>query len=136
MNWGTCTQGSNNIHFNFPAIMNDSRNFSSYIPGSSKDMLLKKNNNITTNQEYREFLIKNADKIISENQKQVCDECSSCYYNNNTNNIEKPTQPYIFTTIMSNDSPYGYETSDLKEIYLSRQRLNAEKHAPILNLQK
>ena len=135
MNWGTCKQGSNNIHFNFPPIMNDSRNFSSYVPGSSRDMILKKNNNITTNQEYREFLIKNADKIISENQKLVCDECSSCYYNN-TNNIEKPKQPYIFTTILSNDVPYGYETSDLKEIYLTRQRLNAEKHAPVINLQK
>ena len=135
MNWGTCKQGSNNIHFNFPPIMNDNRNFSSYIPGSSKDMELKKNNNITTNQEYRDFLIKNADNIILENQKQICNECSSCYYNNNNNNILSKT-PYIFTTILSNDSPHGYETSDLKEIYLSRQRLNAEKHVKIINLEK
>ena len=26
MSWGTCYSGSNNIHFNFPAIMDDSRN--------------------------------------------------------------------------------------------------------------
>ena len=28
MTWGTCYNGSNNIHFNFPPFMNDSRNYS------------------------------------------------------------------------------------------------------------
>ena len=33
MSWGTCFSGSNNIHFDFPPIMSDGRNFSSWQPG-------------------------------------------------------------------------------------------------------
>jgi hypothetical protein len=36
--------------------------------------------------------------------------------------------PYIFSSILSRDQPYGYETSDLKNIYLSKQQLDAQKH--------
>ena len=36
----------------------------------------------------------------------------------------------IFTKdhTLSNIRPYGYETSDLKELYLSRQQLDSQKH--------
>ena len=32
MSWATCFSGSNNIHFNFPPIMQDGRNYASYQP--------------------------------------------------------------------------------------------------------
>ena len=34
MSWGTCYQGSNNIHFDFPPIMTDGRNFAKWQPGA------------------------------------------------------------------------------------------------------
>ena len=34
MSWGTCYSGSNNIHFDFPPIMSDGRNFSKWQPGA------------------------------------------------------------------------------------------------------
>ena len=34
MSWATCYAGSNNIHFNYPPIMNDGRNFASWQPGA------------------------------------------------------------------------------------------------------
>ena len=34
MSWGTCYSGSNNIHFDFPPIMKDGRNFASWQPGA------------------------------------------------------------------------------------------------------
>jgi len=134
MSWGTCYSGSNNIHFNFPPLMNDSRNYSDYKPGNVMDKMIKKKENILTNSKYREYLQKNADMIIKNNQLNACDECASCPYKNNLNiNINKP---YIFDSILSNDQPYGYENSDLKNIYLSRQQLESQMYAPRFEIKK
>ena len=63
MSWGTCYNGSNNIHFNFPPFMNDGRNYSTYQPGAALDDIIKKKENITTNSNYRRYLQKNADQL-------------------------------------------------------------------------
>ena len=68
MSWGTCYKGSNNIHFNFPPLMNDGRNFSSYEPGAEFDKALKDKANIKSNSDYRRYLQTNADSIIKNNQ--------------------------------------------------------------------
>ena len=34
MSWGTCYAGSNNIHFDFPPIMADGRNYATWQPGA------------------------------------------------------------------------------------------------------
>ena len=64
MNWGTCKQGSNNIHFDFPPIMSDGRNYSSWQPNAEMNNELIKTYNIKSNADYRTFLTKNADMII------------------------------------------------------------------------
>jgi hypothetical protein len=70
----------------------------------------------------------NAQSIISNNQLNSCNECSVCpYYSKANLEINKAT-PYIFDHTLSNIRPYGYETSDLKELYLSRQKLDSQKH--------
>ena len=130
MSWGTCYKGSNNIHFNFPPIMNDGRNYSNYQIGASLDNKLKENANIKTNSDYRKYLQNNADSIIKNNQLNACNECSTCPYYSSSNQNLPITKPYIFDSIVSDDQPYGYETSDLKNIYLSKQILEAQMHAP------
>ena len=132
MSWATCYSGSNNIHFNFPPIMNDGRNYSSYIPGSSMDKQIKEKQNIKTNSDYRAYLQNNANEIIKNNQLNACNECSSCPYINNINKNMK--HPYIFNSILSNDQPFGYEGSDLKNVYLSRQQMDAKLYAPRFNI--
>ena len=141
MSWGTCYKGSNNIHFNFPPLMNDGRNFSSYKPGTVHDQLIKSEANIKTNSDYRYYLQNNADTIIKKNQLLACDECSTCpYINNQSKETKKKTEnketnsPYIFSSTLSNDQPYGYENSDLKNIYLSRLQLNAKMYLPEFNI--
>lgn len=136
MSWGTCYNGSNNIHFNFPPFMNDGRNYSTYQPGAALDDIIKKKENITTNSNYRRYLQQNADSIIKNNQLNACNECGTCPYinNNNTNNQQLNGSPYIFDSILSNDQPYGYENSDLKNLYLSKQQLDAKIHAPRFKL--
>ena len=42
MSWGTCYSGSNNIYHDFPPIMHDGRNYSSWQPGASLNEHIKK----------------------------------------------------------------------------------------------
>jgi len=128
MSWGTCYSGSNNIHFNFPPLMDDSRLFSNYYSSVLNDSVFQNNKNITNNSDYRKYLQVNADAIIQNNQYISCIESGTTPSNNNSQPLVTNQSPYIFNTILSRDQPYGYETSDLKNIYLSKQQLDAQKH--------
>ena len=132
MSWKSCS-GSNNIHFDFPPLMNDPRNYSAFIPNIELDNYLKQQHNIKNNSQYRNFLQNNAVDIMRSN-------LIACSMNSNVvlnNLVEKhnESKPYIFNNLLSRDQPYGYETSDMKEIYLSRQELNGRIHAPRFNLE-
>jgi hypothetical protein len=127
MSWGTCYSGSNNIHFNFPPLMDDSRLFSNYYSSVLNDSVFQNNKNIKNNSDYRKYLQINADAIIKNNQYITCVE-SGTISNNNSQPTTNIQSPYIFETILSRDQPFGYETSDLKNIYLSKQQLDAQKH--------
>ena len=59
MSWGTCYAGSNNIHFDFPPIMNDGRNFAHWIPSAEVSELIRKDAGIKHNHEYRTYLVNN-----------------------------------------------------------------------------
>jgi hypothetical protein len=127
MSWGTCYSGPNNIHFNFPPLMNDSRLFSNYYSSALNDSVFQNNKNIKNNSDYRKYLQVNADTIIKNNQYISCIECGTTS-NNTSEPLVSNKTPYIFNSILSRDQPYGYETSDLKNIYLSKQQLDAQKH--------
>lgn len=137
MSWGTCVSGSNNIHFDFPPIMMDGRNFAEWQPGSVMNKKLREDARITTNNEYRQYLINNADKIIKYNQMQSCDECCSSlalYGNYNTQNyLGSTNSPYLYKSCTDKSVPFGYETSDLKNVYLSRQELQKNMNVPLLS---
>ena len=64
MSWGTCYGASNNIHFDFPPLMSDGRNFATWIPACKINEDIQHANDITTNYEYRQYLTKNADKTL------------------------------------------------------------------------
>ena len=124
------TRGLNNIHFNFPSLMNDGRPVSNYESSVSLDNKLKQTANINSNTDYRKYLQTNADSIIKNNQLTACSECAISPYYLKTTQKNNFTKPYIFDSILSNDQPYGYETSDLKNLYLSKESLHALVHAP------
>lgn len=130
MSWGTNNAVSNNIHFNFPSIMNDSRLYTDYNSNAIIDKNIKKINNIVSNNDYRKYLQHNSNQIILNNQFNSCYNTTKCPYEHTPQVI--PSKPYIFDNILSSDQPYGYENSDLKEIYLSRQKLNSKIHFPNL----
>ena len=129
MSWGTCYSGSNNIHFDFPPIMSDGRNYSSWQPGAVLSNEIKKRENITKNWQYRKYMIDNADSIIKQNQIESCNQCSICLHNiedNNSNNSLVYNNP-------SRSTNYGYENSDLKNLYTSRQNLQSRLVTPVLS---
>ncbi len=74
-----------------------------------------------TNNEYRQYLIHNANTIIKTNFQTV------------NSSFEKKAHPYLFHGINDNNKPYGYETSLPKEMYLSRQQIDSSKVNPLQN---
>lgn len=133
MSWGTCYSGSNNIHFDYPPLMSDGRNYVNYDPACDFNRKLIKQNNIQSNFQYRQFLIQNANKIREQSTIQACDNCGVCDYGYPLQ--KSPRGKYIYKHCNDFSQPYGYENSDLKNIYLSRQALQSRMVAPLMSQQ-
>lgn len=133
MSWGTCYSGSNNIHFDFPPIMADGRNYATYQPGSKISDDIRKSAGITTNWQYRKYMVDNADDIIKNNQLEACDQCCACpvRYNTGPANKRKNT-PYLYKSCVDSSQPYGYEGSDLKNAYLTKYELECRRYTPVI----
>ena len=130
MSWGTCNAGSNNIHFDFPPIMTDGRNYAKWQPGAVINQEIRKDNNIKSNWQYRNFLTNNADSVIKSNQLEACDSC--CYCPTLKVGEPVPNTPFLYKSCMEKSQPYGYADSDLKNLYLSSSQLQARMIAPAI----
>ena len=140
MSWGTCYNGSNNIHPDFPPIMHDGRNYANWQPGSVINDTIKKEANIKSNWEYRRFLSANADSIIKINQLSACGDCcaNTAQYGvgangSNSNNSNSNNSPYLYKSCLDNTQTFGYETSDLKNLYLNDYSLQARMVTPVFS---
>ena len=132
MSWATCYSDSNNIHFNFPPLMDDSRQFTDWRLGSVINETIKKKNNITNNWEYHDYLIKNSNKIVNQNTDSALANC--CNYNTQYVNKSMNNTPFLFNPSNIRTVPYGYSNSDLKNIYLSRDKLNSRNSTPFITV--
>ena len=131
MSWGTCYTGSNNIHFNFPPIMADGRNFASWQPGAVVNEKIRQESGIKSNWQYRKYLMENADQIIKYNQLGACEQSSGGLVN--YGGEEKLNgSPFLYNSNLENSQPFGYENSDLKSSYLSRQQLQERMVTPVI----
>ena len=131
MSWGTCYTGSNNIHFNFPPIMADGRNFASWQPGAVINEKIRQESGIKSNWQYRKYLMENADQIIKYNQLGACEQSSGGVVN--YGGEEKLNgSPFLYNSYLENSQPFGYENSDLKNTYLSRQQLQERMVTPVI----
>ena len=131
MNWGTCNGASNNIHLNYPPLMEDGRNFANWYPGAVINEQIRKSVNIKSDFEYRQYLIKNADKIIKNNQLDSCNDCGYCpsKFESNDFKVTGKNSPFVFNNQTKYMNPNGYEESDLKSIYLSRNDLQSKMYS-------
>lgn len=131
MNNTGCKSGSNNVYYDFPPLMNDGRNFTEWLPGEKLNDNIRKHNNITSNNDYRKYLTKNADSVIKYNQLQACDEC--CSNINFIQNKKTSNTPFLYKSCYKKETPTGYETSDLKEEYLTRNMLQSRLVTPVFS---
>ena len=66
----------------------------------------------------------------NNNKSALLTNINSSIGNGALNNHNK----YIFNNVFDNNRPFGYEGSDLKNIYLSRQQLQARMDAPFVKM--
>ena len=122
-------KAKNNIHLLFPALMEDGNIYTNWQSSSLNDADLKKKSSQRDNYQYRRWLVSNACSIIKQNQvNSFADSCT----NNNSFKGVKQSSKYIFRNCNDKVIPYGYESSDLKDIYLSKQQLQEKLKAPIM----
>ena len=130
MAWATCYSGSNNIHFNSPPIMNDSRIYSSWQPDAAVNNRIQQKEGITNNWNYRQYLQQNGLKIMNYNTKEACYELGLDPHVQ-TGKTPSDNVPYTFRSTFDTSRPgFGYCNSDLKNPYLSREQLNSRMVAP------
>ena len=129
----SCFSGSNNIHFDFPPIMMDGRNFASWQPEAVINQRIQKQENITTNWNYRQYMQKNGLQIMKYNSMESCYDLGLDPHTN-TNTTPSTNVPFLYKSQFDNSSPgYGYSSSDLKNPYLSSEQLNARMISPNIN---
>ena len=125
MSWGTCYSGSNNINMSYPPMMSDGRNFSTWEQQAPVEKTLQQQNSINSNYEYRQYLMKNGDKIIKHNQVDSCNECGYCPMAPD-NKFDIKNTPIM----MGCNNSQMKSNSDLKNLYLSSVELNNKIYAP------
>jgi len=131
MTWGTCYSGCNNIHFGFPPLMSDGRNYASWLPGDAINKQIREKEGIKTNWQYRQYLTHNGEQIMKQNAIDACDQCCTCPARYGDDQPITNT-PFLYKSCTQSTQPYGYQTSDLKELYLSEYQLQSRLNAPIL----
>ena len=127
MSWSTCYKGSNNIYSDFPAMMSDGRVYTEHDTSCEINNGILSNAGIDNNYDYRQYLIHNGLDIMSQN---MSSSQSSSNVKTFTNNVS--TNKYLFKSMSDKTQPSGYETSDLKNLYLSRKELESKMSAPFV----
>jgi hypothetical protein len=128
--WGHNYSASHNVYFDFPPLMNDSRNFTGWLPGNAVNAAIRKNENIKSNWDYRRYLTHNADKIMEINKIDAVNASGHGSFEVNPIEQEQRNTPFMYSSVMDQRQPFGYTTSDMKELYLSRSDLQARMIAP------
>lgn len=137
MSWATNYQNSkdaNNVFTNVPANMADGRFLKDL--KVDQDVLNKETMeelNMKTNGDYRKYLQNNAASIMKTN---------SITSHSNTGNMiyfkpnDSHNPPFHYDNSLDRRQPAGYNDSDLKNYYLSREQLNRNMVSPSIQIYK
>tara|TARA_B110000858_G_scaffold198536_1_gene266437 strand:+ start:9095 stop:9346 length:252 start_codon:yes stop_codon:yes gene_type:complete len=80
---------------------------------------------MSANWKYRQSLTKNADEIIKFNQTFTCSEQPDFPKTTHSTNT-----PYLYTSCVDRAQPPGYETSNMKKVFLEQQMVKCTMIAP------
>jgi hypothetical protein len=139
--------GTNNRYPSaFPPKMHDGRSvISSWVPESVidqeywKEHDFQQRNPFNPNWMYRRYLQKNAYEVMAKNFVESANDTGAQIPRENQMPMDVAEQtkkaanvPFIYAALNDPSTPQGYESSDLKSLYLSREQLQARKSAPTI----
>lgn len=131
---------TNNKYPQFPPLMSDGRSVTaSWQPEAAINADLIESNGITSNWQYRKFLTHNAKQIMEYNFRESSNDIG--YYKRPADLPSMQSDkvsvlyksPYVYSSVLDRAKPFGHSSSDLKELYLTREQLNARKIAPSIS---
>lgn len=117
--WAT----QNSPQANMRAVASDGRFFTNYNSEAMERDAIQKKNGLTSNEEYRRYLVQNTTQIIQYNYEHMA-------YDNNTEYSHTQYDygpPHLYKNIQEDTKPYGYEDTSSKQMYLSREQLDDKK---------
>jgi len=124
---------TNNKYPEFPPLMSDGRSIvASYQPESTVNNQILQDNGIKSNWEYRNYLVANATQIMEKNFRESSNDTgyfAKQYEAPNSNEVLKDVNnpPFHYNKDNLDEKPFGYASSDLKHLYLTREELNDKK---------
>ena len=123
---------TNNLYKDYPPIMHDGRVIiASWQPEAVVNNNLLKLAGVTSNWQYRRFLTENATKIMKQNEAETMNDMG--YVARYAKSPEIPySTPYTYKSYLDNTVVFGYENSDLKQLYFSKEELNSRKVSPVI----
>ena len=125
---------TNNLYPEFPPFMADGRStVASYQPEAILNANLIKQNAIQSNWQYRKFLTENSQDILKQNFREACNDVGyfERFLSGEMGNSDPITRvPFQYSSYLQTSQPEGYSNSDLKDMYLSREQLEARKFSP------
>lgn len=128
----TLGYGTNPVYPGFPPIMMDGRAIvASDQPEAVLNNAIIKELGIQSNWQYRNYLTQNAADIMRYNYRESSNDVG--YFKRYQDTAKGYNVPFIYPSFISQVKPDGYQTSDLKQAYLSREQLDARKVAPIIS---
>lgn len=108
---------TNNVFQGFPPLMADARSLvASWQPESFTNDRIIRENGIQSNWQYRQYLTQNANTIMKQNFAESANDIG--YYDINAGIVS---------------SRPNTSSSDLKELYMSREDLQSRRIAPVLS---
>jgi hypothetical protein len=115
--------------------MADGRNWAQWQPDAVVNNRIQKQEGITNNWNYRQYLQQNGLQIMNYNTAESCYELGLDPHVQ-TGKTPSDNVPYTFRSTFDTSKPgFGYCNSDLKNPYLSREQLNSRLVAPSINPQ-
>lgn len=124
---------ANNVYFNIPEIMHDGRSAQQNPNAILNDQVMQREK-IMSNAEYRDYLQKNADVIIKKNQVNSNAKVNTQNFVPHSAPNTNELGPYLFKSSDDNTTPFGYNNSDLKSMYLSREEHQSKLYTPIASI--
>jgi hypothetical protein len=135
MSWGTCYSYVNSkinkdIKNLYPNIIQNG----GLITNNTSFVNDKINENMESNNDYRHYLMNNANTIMNKNRQEAFNQVGICKYGSPSE--IKSNGKYLYKSNQDLTEPFGYENSDLKTLYLSREALHSRLSAPLMSQQE